>query len=484
MRSFKLLVVLLICTGFVFGFSQLGVLLAGKWLPGSSSFAEATMIASEEVSNKSKAEAAAKLNDAKDKWVTDGSIYLEWTGSILSFPKDAFVHHIPETVDYAENGSQTMLKVELPDGILLEQIETIAHHNDIFSSLDTQTLKKDLENIAANLTGGDHTFPLADYLTDGAIVEQTSSEAKLSLAGTSSLNELNETLNNKEITLTGNESFSIQTWITNENVTLSDEAASIFASLIYELIAPTNFYISERHISKDLPSWASEGYEVLIQKDSMDFVFNNPNPDKYKIIFNVENSVISGELSGGPLPYEYAVSQVERKSLSPKTIVQYSATLPSNQKNVKEQGKNGTYIHLVRTATNKEGKVVESTVYSEDFYAPIQRVEQHSLSKPVIANNPVTTVPPGNVGSNTNTGTNPTNNTGGNTVIPPGSGGNPTNSNPNNTSNTTGNNQSNNSGNTGSGTTPPTSGSGNGNTNTETTPSNPGQGSKKEETGK
>ncbi|KPB05525.1 hypothetical protein [Bacillus sp. CHD6a] len=479
MRSLKLLIVLIGCTGFVFGFSQIGGILAGKWLPENTSFAEETMIANEEVSNHSKDEAAAKLEKAKNEWVTNDTIYLEWTGELLPFPKDAFIYQIPETIDFVESGSENGLKVELPIGKLLEQIETIAQSSDIFSSLDSETLKKDMENVASQLKEGDHTFSLANYLTEEGIAGETSLIAEVSLSGTSSVEEMTDVFGNLEFIIPGNTSFSVNEWIKNEHTNLSDEAASIFASLVYELIGSTNFHISERHISIEMPLWASEGYEVLIQKDKMDFVFHNPNPNDYKLTFKTSNSKISGELNGGPLPYEYIVTQVERKTLSPKTIVQYSATLPSNRKNVKENGRDGTYIHLVRTATDMEGNVVESTVYSEDFYAPIQRVEQHSLSTPAVVSNPIVTTPPVNIGSNTGTNSN--------TVTPPGASGPITsntgsNTNTSNNTNSSGSTQSNTSVSTGTekSTAPSSPENGNGGSNTGTTPpSNPGQGTGK-----
>ncbi|MGD6779709.1 hypothetical protein ACQCT3_08365 [Sutcliffiella horikoshii] len=486
MRSIKLLIILIGCTGFVFGFSQLGGIMAEKWLPENTSFAEETMIATEEVSNHSKEEAAAKLDKAKSKWISNDTIYLEWTGELLPFPKDAFIYQIPETIDYAENGSVNGIKVELPIGKLLEQIEAITHSNDIFSSLDSELLKKDMEEVASQLKEGDHTFSLANYLTEESVAAEISTTAEISISGISSLKELTETFNNLELIIPGNASFSVNEWIRNEHINLSDEAASIFGSLVYELIGPTNFLVSERHISNEMPIWAVEGYEVLVQKDKMDFVFNNPNPNDYKLNFNVSTSLISGELSGGPLSYEYAVAEVERKALAPKTIVQYSATLPSNGKNVKEQGRDGTYIQLIRTATDTEGNVVETTVYSEDFYAPIQRVEQHSLSQPTVVNNPIVT-PPVNIGPPTNN-----NGTSGNTVTTPGAGNNNSsntgsNANTNNNSATPGNNQTNTPGNAGSGNTTPSSGSNNesGGTNSGTTsPTNPGHGSSSGETGK
>lgn len=474
MQSLKLLVALLVCTVFIFGFSQVGTLVINQWLPHTNSFAEATLIANEEVSNTSKPDAMEKMEAAKSNWLTNGTIYLEWAGELQPFPKEAFTYFISESVEYAVDGSQNNLKVELPNGTLLEQIETLSQTSDIFSAMDTEQLKKDLEKVASQLKEGDHTFSFSHYLVDGEVMNQTALQVQLNLFGQTAGTELNTALDGKEIKLRANEKFSVQTWLTNEEVELSDEAASMFASMLFELIAPTNFAVVERHISKELPVWASNGYEARIQKDKMDFAFTNTNNSDFTITLSADTNALSGELNGGPLPYVYEVKQAEMQTLSPKTVVQYSATIPSTGKQVKETGKNGSYIQMVRTATDDSGKVVETLVYSEDFYAPIQRVELHALTKPpVVADNTNPTMPGSNTGTNTgtNTGINTGTNTGTNTNINTGT----------NTNTNTGSNTNTNT-NTGTNTNPSTNptnttGGENNNTGGSNNPTNPGTGS-------
>jgi hypothetical protein len=246
MQSLKLLVALLVCTVFIFGFSQVGTLVINQWLPHTNSFAEATLIANEEVSNTSKPDALEKMEAAKSNWLTNGTIYLEWAGELQPFPKEAFTYYISESVEYAVDGSQNNLKVELPNGTLLEQIETLSQTSDIFSAMDTEQLKKDLEEVASQLKEGDHTFSFSNYLVDEEVMNQTALQVQLNLFGQTAGTELNTALNGKEIKLRANEIFSVQNWLIKEEIELSDEAASIFASMLFELIAPTNFAVVER----------------------------------------------------------------------------------------------------------------------------------------------------------------------------------------------------------------------------------------------
>ncbi|MGD7053488.1 VanW family protein [Sutcliffiella horikoshii] len=469
MQSLKLLAALLVCTLFIFGFSQVGTLVTNQWLPHTNSFSESTLIANAEVSNTSKTDALEKVEAAKNSWLSNGTIYLEWAGELQPFPKEAFTFYIPESVELAEDNSQNSLKVELPNGTLLEQIELLSQTSDIFSAMDTEKLKKDLEEVASHLKEGDHTFSFSDYLVDDEVMDQTNLQITLNIAGQTAMTELQEVLNGKEIKLRGNEGFSVEAWLQKEELTLSDEAASVFASMLFELIAPTNFGVVERHISKELPAWANEGYEARFQKEKMDFAFTNPNTSEYTITISVNGATITGELNGAPLPFTYEVKQVEMQTLSPKTVIQYSATIPGSGTRVKETGKNGSYVQLVRTATDASGQISETVVYSEDYYAPIQRVELHALTKPVVTTDPTN---PNTIGNNTGTNTNPNTNNG--TNINTGSNTN-TNTNTtgtnNNTNNPTGNQNtntggttSNNNTNTG-GTNNNNTGSGNGNAN-------------------
>ncbi|MEA3321034.1 MAG: hypothetical protein U9Q88_13585 [Bacillota bacterium] len=469
MQSIKLLVALLVCTLFIFGFSQVGTLVTNQWLPHTNSFSEATLIANAEVSNTSKTDALEKVEAAKNSWLSNGTIYLEWAGDLQPLSKEVFTFYIPESIELAEDGSHNPLKVELPNGTLLEHIELLSQTSDIFSAMDTEKLKKDLEVIASHLKKGDHTFSFSDYLVDDEVMEQTNLQITLNIAGQTAMTELQETLDEKEIKLRGNEGFSVETWLENEELTLSDEAASMFASMLFELIAPTNFGVVERHISKELPTWASEGYEVRYQKEKMDFAFTNPNASEYTISVSVNGASLTGELKGGPLPYTYEVEQVEMQTLSPKTVVQYSASIPGSGTRIKESGKNGAYVQLVRTATDASGQITETIVYSEDFYAPIQRVELHALTKPVVTTDPTNPYNTNN-GTNTNIGNTNTNT---NTNINTSGTNNHTSGNQN--TNTGGTNNSNNNTNTGGTNNSNNTGSGNGNTNNDDN-ENPGTG--------
>ncbi|WP_417899419.1 hypothetical protein ABN702_03520 [Bacillus haimaensis] len=409
MQSLKTLLALLVCTAFIFTFSFVANMITDNWLPHKSAFSEQTLIANEEVSNKLKEEVVEKLEAAKDAWLTDGTIFLEWSGELRPFDKDHFVFYIPESVDYAQDSTANSLNVELESSILLAEIEALTNSPDIFAALDSERLLNDLIEVATMLKGGNQNFSIADYLLDDSLVEKTSIDSILKVSDKKVLDEIKEGLSNKEVTLLAGQAFSVHDWLLKENVTLSDEASSIVASMIYQLSASTNFTVLERHISSELPEWAVAGYEARMESGKMDLVIENPNNNDFTVTFSIDSSTVLGTLNGPALPYVFSIEEENNESYSPKTIVQYLASLLNNQKKVKEEGKDGVFVKLQRVAKDASGAVVETVSYSEDFYPPIHRIEQHSLIRNTVATNPGTD-------TDTNSGTTPgnTNNSGSN----------------------------------------------------------------------
>ncbi|MCA1318743.1 G5 domain-containing protein [Bacillus tianshenii] len=463
MQSLKTLLALLVCTAFIFSFSFVAGMITDEWLPHKSAFSEQTLIASEEVSNKSKEEAVKKLEAAKDSWLQNGTIFLEWSGELQPFDKNHFTFYIPESVDYAQDSSSNTLKVELESSILLAEIETLTNSPDIFASLDSEKLLNDLMAVATVLDSDNHTFSVLDYLLDDSLVEKTTIDSIMKVSDEKVLKELKEGLSSKEMIVPAGQVFSVHDWLLKENVMLSDEASSIVASMIYQLSASTNFNVLERHISSDLPEWAVAGYEARMERGKMDLVLENPNKNNFTVTFSIDSSTLLGTLNGPALPYVYKIEEENKESYSPKTIVQYSASLLNNQKKVKEEGKDGVYVKLQRVAKDAAGTVVETASYSEDFYPPIHRIEQHSLIRNTVASNPGNSdsgSTPGNTndsgsgntgGSNTGGSNTGSSNTGGTNTGGTNTGG--TNTGNSNTSggNTSNTGDNNNSGNTNTG---------------------------------
>jgi hypothetical protein len=330
----------------------------------------------------------------------------------------------------------------------LAEIEALTNSPDVFAALDSEKLLKDLIDVATMLKGENQTFSIADYLLDDTLVEKTLIDSIIKVSDKKVLEELKEGLSNKEVSLLAGQVFSVHDWLLKENITLSDEASSIVASVIYQLSASTNFTVLERHISTELPEWAVAGYEARMERGKMDLVIENPNNNDFSVTFSIDSSTVLGTLNGPALPYVYSIEEENKESYSPKMIVQYSPSLLNNQKKVKEEGKDGVFIKLQRVAKDGSGAVLETESFSEDFYPPVHRIEQHSLIRNTVATNPGTDEDANSGTTSGNTNGSGSNNTGGTNTGGTNTGG--TNTGNSNNGNTSNNGENNNSGNTNS----------------------------------
>ncbi|MBO0960708.1 G5 domain-containing protein [Neobacillus sp. MM2021_6] len=160
----------------------------------------------------------------------------------------------------------------------------------------------------------------------------------------------------------------------------SNRTLSKIATAIYKSIIPTNFYITERHISRELPDYAELGFEANVNSNNnMDFVVTNPNDHKYTINFKLIDQLLYVSINGPKLQYSYKIIQNDKESFQPKTIIHYDAKLPSNSEKVETKGKEGSVIKVYREKIDKNGVTLSKELLSEDFYPPINQVILHSL---------------------------------------------------------------------------------------------------------
>jgi hypothetical protein len=79
------------------------------------------------------------------------------------------------------------------------------------------------------------------------------------------------------------------------------------------------------------------------------------------------------------LLYKYVIEAADKKEFKPKTIIQYSPQLYPSQKKMKDIGRNGLYTKVLRKVYGENDEFVREELLSEDYYAPVERVEIHGL---------------------------------------------------------------------------------------------------------
>ena len=188
--------------------------------------------------------------------------------------------------------------------------------------------------------------------------------------------------------MSGHSQFSILDAIEEKGIkTFTSEGLSIVATAIYKAVLPTNFTITERSISRELPSYAEAGYEAKVDSSkNMDLIIANPNDDEYVLEFKQADGKLHVSLSGSELFNQYRIVLTEQETFNPKNIIQYDAKIAYGQKKIKTQGKKGFLQKVYRETLDSTGVTTERELLSEDFYPPIHTVVLHSMkSKPADA---------------------------------------------------------------------------------------------------
>ncbi|MBW8350212.1 VanW family protein [Bacillus sp. IITD106] len=162
--------------------------------------------------------------------------------------------------------------------------------------------------------------------------------------------------------------------------TIDGETASEVASILYELILKSNLVVMERNTSTILDDNTILGLEAKVDPDlKKDFSFYNPSEQSYKIEWEQSGNGVKARLLGPKLDEQYNLHFEEEKSYPPKTIKQYSPAIKSNDLQVKEKGKAGKSITVIKETKDKNGAVIEKDIVAQDFYLPVHRIEIHSL---------------------------------------------------------------------------------------------------------
>src|SRR5690606_11403216 len=89
--------------------------------------------------------------------------------------------------------------------------------------------------------------------------------------------------------------------------------------------------------------------------------------------------VLTVQVKGSPFLYSYNIEQSEIEEFKQKTIIQYSPQLLPNQTLVKDEGKAGFRIKTIRKVLGESGEFIREELISEDYYAPIEKIEVHGL---------------------------------------------------------------------------------------------------------
>ncbi|AZN43344.1 VanW family protein [Paenibacillus albus] len=145
-------------------------------------------------------------------------------------------------------------------------------------------------------------------------------------------------------------------------------ALSVLATGIYSVVLKSNFSLLERSIGRSLPDYDKFGYEAKMVPGHVDLKFANTNDTPYKLFLEYYNGVLYTYLAGAPLETTYRITMEDEQIIAPRTVKQFKATGGNG-------GKPGVYAVIYRLTVDANNAVIKKERISEDYYAPVNRIE-------------------------------------------------------------------------------------------------------------
>lgn len=360
-------------------FVEKGASASGPFAFGSKKFDDHTYVGPFNISNTKPKNAKSKLANDFTELQSKIEVNYHYQDHHFEVPTEVFSFDIDATIASAQSGEDNPIIVR----VSREGLTTVLRQELPFLALSDESIDAIAAGTEKELETGimPRNIYITDYLNSNAMPVEKVASAVYSIDGISTafLNGL-KALDGK--TVGAFESVSLAELLTSTEIgVLSDEESTILASLVYSAILQTNFTIDERNISAVLSSTIQPGFEATLDfPANLDFRFTNPNKSSFTLRAESERGEIQFWIEGNPLYYEYEPEISEVETYQPRTVVQYSAFVSTGQVNVKDEGKDGISAVVSRTV-KRDGQLIDSTRIAKDFYAPLSKVELHSLEK-------------------------------------------------------------------------------------------------------
>jgi G5 domain/VanW like protein len=373
----KLFLALVFCTAFLFSFSHFGVKAFDQFI-SKNTYENNTSISNLDLSGLSKSEALNLLMKKQKEWFESTTITIQYKETKKKIDLDHFHFDFKKSIDMIENGKKNELVVQVDEESLRDFLSTFTMQEIQSDTFDFDRFIQELVAFASMLEAGDHTIQIDQYFFAGEENEVISETAMKAGGNVDLLQKWTEQFPSIEIA--PQSQFSVLKTMKESNDVYPSKELSIIATAIYKTVLPTNFSITERHISRELPSYAEAGYEAKVDRNkNMDFVFTNPNKEKYVLEFKMIDNLFYVSLKGSTFAYKYNVKIEDKQTFKPKTIIQYSAQLPFGKTITLHEGKDGVLVKVIRETVDKSGEVLKKERISEDFYPPVPKVISRSL---------------------------------------------------------------------------------------------------------
>ncbi|WLR46119.1 VanW family protein [Halobacillus litoralis] len=369
--NFKL-ISLVVAVGMSMFLFTMGSSAAIQYVTNGEHLPENTVIASVNLSKKSKEEAVQLLSEKVQNWKDNHSVVVRLDGKELTVDPEMFQFDVIGTVEQAMNTSKRDLQVTIDDSYVTD---LRSHMNDslateFYQEQFIETVKRDaaqliespLEYVAYEFVKG-NTASLYESIGEHKVIvpHETSMDRSVKLFD-------GEELENGAV-------FSFNRLLNNDGV-YDEVSLDVLASAIYGASLNAGMIIQERHISHRLPEYARIGMEANVDlNQGQDLKVYNPFSGDYQLSVSVEEGSVDVQWIGYPTTSDFHVQVLDREEIPPKTIIQYSSLVNKGTFNLLQEGVNGEVVLVYRVDRSLPEGVQE--FISEDYYPPIARVEEH-----------------------------------------------------------------------------------------------------------
>ncbi|MFJ7744236.1 VanW family protein [Peribacillus sp. NPDC097295] len=384
----KIFLVFILSTAYIFSFSHFGAAAYNQIFKDQGQFGDNTTIGSLDISGQSKREVSTILTEAVDQWTRNTVLDITYKESKMTVDNGIFTFQVDKTIASLLSNKKNTAVVTVNTESLQEDLYDMSLAL-ASTSLDIDRLAKDLAVSAEFLTEGSKTLALENYIDGDTGEDEVVAEATVNLGkAAAAFKDLIPLI--QPIKIDAETQFSLlQKMSELDGKKYNSDTLSRLATAVYGVVLPTNFTILERNISNQLPGYAELGFEAHVDSEiGHDLIFANTNDSAYRIELQVEGKKLKATLKGQSFLNSYEVKTTDEKRYTPKTIKQYSDELAPAAMQVKQEGKEGITVKVLRRIESSSGDLLETETLSEDFYAPIHRIEVYGLELKEVPSSP------------------------------------------------------------------------------------------------
>ncbi|AOM82349.1 VanW family protein [Salisediminibacterium beveridgei] len=338
-----------------------------------------TQIASVDVSEMSREEARALLEEEVVDWQQRAVMEITWFDEVIELPGNAVDFQIDDTLDRYFDGEpvEEGMITSARTSVLEDELREIALPENMVDLVDMTALEQEMENQASTLEM-EILIPLHTVLEPH---HRLSEEEMTTISRTLEQGPLlTDWLSSEpEIEVAPYEVIHLSEFIYTFN---GGELMNVVSSAVYEAVLHADFDIIERHIREQRYPNVALGFDAYMNEDERDLVFRNPMDVPYTISFHDVQNGFEVRVTGFDLPYRLEVTLEDQSTVEPKTRVTYSDDLPAGEDRIEETGTDGEFVRVVRSRFNDVDELIQEEEISRDFYKPEHRLEVRSIHEP------------------------------------------------------------------------------------------------------